>query len=118
MLWRRTLQRIQTRIAVTKAFNHAGFQTKLRRRRASILCDLANFQDGALDASDAQVSISVDRWHRAFTYVCVQMRAIRTWKITLKEHSGRGYSRRNSLSIEDRRSVVLTAPATLTVDDR
>jgi hypothetical protein len=93
MLWRQTMQRIRLRLAASAAFRSAAQQTRLRRRRSSILATIhsaayraqlsGNLEDQD-QRGDDEITLAMDRWHRAITQVILQSRAVKRFKLGLK----------------------------------
>ncbi len=101
MLWRRTTRRIQR---------------GLRRSRLSVMFDLSSIHS----LKDRTISLepprAVLRWQCAITYVCLEMRVVKIWRLTRRERSGRDPIRLplNRLSIaEDERELEIASPPTL-----
>jgi hypothetical protein len=93
MLWRQTMQRIHLRLSASAAFHSAAQQTRLRRRRASILAtlhsaayrsQLAVIPEDQCQVSDDKITPAMDRWYRAISLVIVQSWAVKRFKLGLK----------------------------------
>ena len=89
MLWKQSLARIRLRLSVSAAFRLAAQKQQIRRRRSSILANLhsgaRNVNFGAHDRTsvvvfETELSLAVDRWHRAITQICIECRVVRCFK--------------------------------------
>jgi hypothetical protein len=78
--------------------------------------DLSNIQTLKARGVTSESPIAVVRWQRAITYVCLEMRVVKIWRLTRRERSGRDPVRPplNRLSIaEDEREHEIASPPTL-----